>query len=115
LTDEAIPKVGEYPAKTSSQQATSGNVFSEFGHAVYQSGIERPLTSLKQLVGMRVESAKPEPELHGAMEAARVVGSATVRIPLKMGDDSGAIWATFECTAFESERSDAGLFSSYPF
>jgi hypothetical protein len=39
----------------------------------------------------------------------------TMRIPLKMGDDSGAIWATFECTAFESERSDAGLFSSYPF
>jgi hypothetical protein len=80
LANEAIPKVGEYPAKTSSQPVASDNVFSEFGHAVYQSGIERPLNSLKQLVGMQVESAKPEPELHGAMEVAQVVGSATGQI-----------------------------------
>jgi hypothetical protein len=84
LVADAIPRVGEYPAKTSSQQATSISVFSEFGHAVYQSGIERPLTSLKQMAeqmtGMQVESAKPEPELHGAMEVARLVGSATGQI-----------------------------------
>jgi hypothetical protein len=80
LVAEAIPKVGEHPEKTSSQPAASGNVFSEFGYAAYQSGIERPLNSLKQMVGMQVESTKPEPELHGAMEAARVVGSATGQI-----------------------------------
>jgi hypothetical protein len=80
LIAEAIPRVGENPAKTSSQQSTFGDVFSEFGYAAYQSGIERPLTSLKQLVGMQVESAKPESELHGAMEVARVVGSATGQI-----------------------------------
>jgi hypothetical protein len=79
LAYDAIPRVGENPARPRAQSAANGDVFSEFSHAAYQSGIERPLTSLKQMAGMRVESAKPEPELHGAMAVAHAVGSAQDR------------------------------------
>ena len=55
------------------------NVFSEFVASAYQSAIQRPVDSIKQLAGVKVEQA-PEVQLTGAMKVSNVVGSATGQI-----------------------------------
>ena len=69
------------PGVTDASQASgASNVFSEFALAAYQSGVQRPVDSLKQLVGMEVAPVKADENLSGMMKVSNVVGSATGQI-----------------------------------
>ncbi len=56
------------------------NLVSEFLASAYHSGIQRPLESIGQLAGVKVEIAKTDNNLSGLMKASHVAGSVTGQI-----------------------------------
>ena len=67
-------------ATASAEHAGCTNIFSEFATAAYFSGVERPLESIGQLLGVQMSPPPDDSHLTGIMKTSQIAGSVTGQI-----------------------------------
>jgi glycine/D-amino acid oxidase-like deaminating enzyme len=86
---------------------TCTNVVSEFASSVWRSGLQRPVESVGQIVGLKTDNVQTDDHLQGAMKIANIAGNATgqlldmVALQVGLSKIMGAGKATAGATALD--------------
>jgi len=71
-------------AAASKNTSSNPNVFTEFASSVWRSGVQRPVESLGQIVGLKTDDVQTDDHLNGLAKVANIAGNATGQL-LDMG------------------------------
>lgn len=85
MPDTSLPAVDrDAPVKPQSEAAGAVNPVTEFASSVWRSGVQRPVQSLGQLVGIKSEEVQLDDHLSGSAKIANIAGNAAGQL-LDMG------------------------------